>query len=195
MDRAPRGPSAPGTRPGPPNLNDLTPEEREAILAQGWTAAEDGTLTPPADAGGFDAALGGVPATAPPAPPAPPPMMGGGSSMMGKQHPMMPMMGTPPAGAAPDTLNARIDFANPMGEATPKPFDVPTVTPPLEKEATPTTASESPRMLRAQLGPDLKAAAGKQMSGTSGGGSQGRVGRRMQSRNSSSTRYSPRRGR
>jgi hypothetical protein len=171
MDRA----TPPATRPRLPTADDLTPEERQKLLAQGWTAAEDGTLTPPAngggtpkaydlDAGGYGAALGGPPATRPPA-----------------GMPSAPMdMGMPEA--APDALNARIEIAdmkmpgkgtNPMMDAMPEPFEAPEVTP----------------VLRAQPAPDLKAAASSSMSEKSGGGSYGgRVGRRLQQRQTSRTR-------
>lgn len=138
MDR-----SLPQVPPRPPKFSDLTPEEQQALLAQGWTAAEDGSLTPPADAGGgampeplpapppssfpdaggFGAAPGGFPATAPPAAPTPP---------------SLPIVGSDPSGAASNTLNARVEFGgpqfdtgNPMQDAAPKPFDAPKVTPPL----------------------------------------------------------------
>jgi hypothetical protein len=156
----------PATRPMPPNFADLTPEEQQALLAQGWNVGDDGSLTPPQqpksydlDAGGFGAALGGPPATSPAGSPSPP-------------------MG--PAEAAPDTpfrpepeLNARIEFGpemmddmrrgNPMMEAMPEPFEVPEVTPPL----------------RAQPGPDLKAAASTPRDDDSPRAMPGRMGRRM----------------
>jgi hypothetical protein len=158
---------APATPPRLPTLDDLTPEERQKLLAQGWTAAEDGSLTPPANAGGmpkaydlggggYGAALSGPPATRPPAgaPPSP--------------------LGSGPSEAAPDALNARIELAspaeklpltNPMKDALPEPFEAPKTTPPL----------------MAQPAPDLKAAASKSSEGNSGGYG-GRIGRRQQSR-------------
>jgi hypothetical protein len=162
----------PATRPMPPNFADLTPEEQQALLAQGWNVGDDGSLTPPQqpksydlDAGGFGAALGGPPATSP---------AGSLPSPMG------------PVEAAPDTpfpagpeLNARIEFGpemmddmrrgNPMMEAMPEPFEVPEVTPPL----------------RAQPGPDLKAAASASRDDDSPRAMPGRMGRRMQNRSTS----------
>jgi hypothetical protein len=160
MDRATTAPP-----PRLPKLDDLTPEERQKLLAQGWTAGEDGTLAPPLnnggppkaydlDAGGYGAALSGPPATRPPA-----------------GVPPMPMGSGLPE-AAPDALNARIEITkpqgNPMGESLPEPFKAPEVTP----------------VLRAQAAPDLKAAAASSMNGGGSGGYGGRIGRRKQSASS-----------
>jgi hypothetical protein len=180
-------PVPPATAPS--HGNTLSPEQRrKMLLAQGWSVGQDGSMVSPegqtvaafdtpadvatftsydTSAGGFGAARGpSVPATAPPA-------------------------GQPLAGAALDTPQRDKPFrdplfdqnmavreatppdANPMKDALPTPFDAPEVTPPL----------------RAQPAPDLKAAAGAAMSRAGDGSSyQGRVGRRMPTRSSSSRR-------